>query len=71
MKTYGKQTSLGCLVALVVIFASMKITEIIFWSWIWVFSPLWIPVAGIVCFLVGLMLAMTILHLIELIYENF
>lgn len=36
-------------------FVTLKLTGIIAWSWLWVLSPLWIPIAlGIVGLLVGL-----------------
>lgn len=31
-------------VSLMLIFMVLKIFKIISWSWIWVFSPIWIPV---------------------------
>ena len=30
------------IVALVLIFAVLKVTGLISWSWLWVFSPIWI-----------------------------
>lgn len=32
----------GSLLALTIIFISLKISKTINWSWIWVFSPIWI-----------------------------
>ena len=43
MKTNG----LGFGTILFLIFLTLKLTNNIAWSWLWVFSPLWIPV-GIV-----------------------
>ena len=33
---------------LTVVFVILKLTDVIDWSWWWVFSPLWIPLAIIV-----------------------
>ena len=33
---------------LTVVFVVLKLTDVIDWSWWWVFSPLWIPLAIIV-----------------------
>lgn len=35
-------TALSCM--LFAIFLILKLTHVIEWSWLWVFSPLWIPV---------------------------
>lgn len=40
MKTNG----LGFGTILFLIFLTLKLTNNIQWSWIWVFSPLWIPI---------------------------
>lgn len=29
--------------ALFLVFLVLKLTEVISWSWIWIFAPLWIP----------------------------
>lgn len=31
-------------VLLSVLFIGLKLSNIIFWSWVWVLSPLWLPV---------------------------
>ena len=69
MKTYGMEISLGYLVASVAIFAFLKITGLIFWSWIWVFSPIWLPIAVVIAFLLALAIGISILHLTEFIYK--
>lgn len=38
---------LGFLGFLTLIFITLKLTEIIAWSWLWVLSPLWI--GGLIC----------------------
>lgn len=37
---------------LLVLFIVLKLTHNIDWSWWWVLSPLWIPVAGIVVIMI-------------------
>jgi len=46
MKTKNPQTSLS--VVLFLIFLILKLTDTIDWSWWWVTSPLWVPVALLV-----------------------
>jgi hypothetical protein len=36
---------------LTIVFITLKLTNYIHWSWWWVLSPLWIPVALILLFL--------------------
>lgn len=39
---------------LTVVFVVLKLTDVIDWSWWWVFSPLWIPLAILVGIIVGI-----------------
>lgn len=48
--------------ALTVLFIGLKLTEHIAWSWLWVLSPMWIPLAVIV-------VALVILGLIHLLTD--
>ena len=41
-------TGLGFCDVLTVVFVVLKLTDVIDWSWWWVFSPLWIPIAILV-----------------------
>jgi len=34
-------------VLIAIVFVVLKLTGIIAWSWIWVLSPIWIPIFGI------------------------
>jgi hypothetical protein len=45
---------------LLVVFVVLKLTNNIDWSWWWVLSPIWIPIAfiGVVALLIGLLMAM-------------
>lgn len=40
-----KNSVLGILTTLFLIFTILKLTNNITWSWLWVASPLWIPLA--------------------------
>lgn len=44
MKESGSGGGLGLAGVLTVIFFVLKVLGVIDWSWIWVFSPLWISV---------------------------
>ena len=39
---------------LTIVFIILKLTNIIAWSWLWVLSPIWIPVLLVMLFLIGL-----------------
>jgi len=40
--------------ALTILFVGLKLAHVIAWSWWWVFSPLWIPVAiALIILLIG------------------
>ncbi len=51
MSTYSGQsvtirnTSVGLCPMLTVLFVGLRLTDHIDWSWIWVLSPMWIPLA--------------------------
>jgi hypothetical protein len=36
---------------LTIVFITLKLTGFIGWSWVWVLSPLWIPMALVLCVL--------------------
>lgn len=52
--------------ALTLIFITLKLTNVIDWSWLWVLAPLWIPFALIAVVL----LAALILYLAALIWNK-
>jgi hypothetical protein len=60
METTNKNIKIGCTFPLAVIiflaFFFAKIFDKIDWSWWWVFSPLWIPLAlvGLILLIMGL-----------------
>lgn len=39
---------------LTILFIALKLTGVISWSWLWVLSPLWISVAIVLLFLLGI-----------------
>ena len=50
---------IGFLGALTILFIALKLTHVIDWSWWWVLSPIWIPVAvvlGIIAIVAIIML---------------
>lgn len=47
-----KETGIGLDVILFVVFLILKLTGHIDWSWWWVTSPLWIPVAIVLGFMI-------------------
>jgi len=43
-----KSTSLSFSSLLTILFITLKLTGYITWSWLWVLSPLWIPIIAII-----------------------
>lgn len=50
---------------LTVLFVGLKLTNVIQWSWLWVLSPLWIPVA----IAVGLILIAVLMGLVKILFK--
>jgi len=48
--------------SLTVAFIVLKLTHVIEWSWLWVLSPIWIPIAFV---LAGLFIALIVLIIKE------
>jgi len=46
----NRSEGMGLGTVLFLIFLILKLTHTIDWSWWWVFSPLWIPIAMIILF---------------------
>lgn len=58
----SSSSGIGLTGVLFVVFLVLKLTGNIDWSWWWVTSPLWIPLALVVCiFLVALFIIMLLL----------
>ena len=49
----GKTGGIGFAGALGILFIGLKLGDVIAWSWMWVLSPLWLPLAFAI-FLVGI-----------------
>lgn len=49
---YGYNTGCGrfVIIALTMLFIALKIASVITWSWLWVLSPLWLPIAATLLF---------------------
>ena len=45
---------------LTIVFIVLKLCKVISWSWIWVFSPIWIPLALAITFVVVAMIISSI-----------
>lgn len=60
---------IGFLGLLTILFIGLKLTGYIEWSWIWVLSPLWLPIAIILTVFLSIcsvwMLAVLILEFLE------
>lgn len=44
---------LGFFSLLAVLFIGLKLGEVIVWSWLWVLSPLWLPLAVVLATLIA------------------
>jgi hypothetical protein len=51
--------------ALAILFIGLKLGHVIDWSWIWVLSPIWIPIAFVILLIIILILAGLIMGIIE------
>lgn len=52
------------LIVLLVVFLVLKLTHLIYWSWWWVLSPLWIPIGLYVVVLFVMLVIDTIMRII-------
>lgn len=48
--TSSSSGGIGFCGLLTVLFIGLKITDNIDWSWLWVLSPLWLPLSLVLCF---------------------
>lgn len=58
-KNYTASTSI-CTV-LLIIFITLKLCNLITWSWLWVLAPLWIPVALVLVIYFGFLIATVVI----------
>ena len=49
-KRKKRSKGMGLVSTLVTLFIILKLTKVISWSWLWVFSPIWITIIAIVVF---------------------
>jgi hypothetical protein len=59
-------TGPGFLGWLALIFIALKLTNYIDWSWWWVLSPLWIPLAVVVAIIAMILLFVLVAGIIDL-----
>lgn len=64
----SSSTSVSFIVGIV--FVTLKLTNLIAWSWVWVLSPFWIPVALVFGVFLLVILAMVIGALISGFFRN-
>lgn len=50
---------------LTILFIGLKLTECVTWGWLWVLSPLWIPVAIVTGIIIIAITIIIIMHLIK------
>ena len=49
-----KYTGIGFCDALGIVFIILKLCGVLTWSWLWVLSPIWIPIVfAIICGIIG------------------
>ena len=66
MSNQSTNGGIGLTTILFLIFLTLKLTNNIDWSWWWVFSPLWIPIALVLfIFIFILIVHFYILHILE------
>ena len=51
MKDNSRSGGLSFCSVLTIVFIILKLCDVIHWSWIWVLSPLWIPIILVILFL--------------------
>lgn len=56
---------IGFLGALTILFIALKLTHIIDWSWWWVLSPIWIPVAVVLGIIAVVAIVMLIVKVVK------
>lgn len=44
MEEINFELDTNIIIAMTIIFIALRLTHMINWSWIWVFSPIWLPV---------------------------
>ncbi len=57
----SSSSGIGLTGVLFVVFLVLKLTGNIDWSWLWVTSPLWIPIVFLLCIVFGAILVVMLL----------
>ena len=52
----SSSSGIGFFGLLTIVFIVLKLTEVISWSWLWVLSPMWIPMGVFLLVIGGLLL---------------
>ncbi len=65
-----KSSSIGLPTILFIVFLVLKLTDNIDWSWIWVTSPLWIPILLVVSILIPMFIFVIILLMLGIDVES-
>ena len=65
-KEKHSQIGLSFTQILALIFIVLKLTDCITWGWLWVLSPLWIPVA----FILGLFVVVFVVYFIATLFDK-
>jgi hypothetical protein len=55
---------------LTILFVTLKVTKIISWSWWWIFSPLWTPIALIIIAAIVILIIFKVTHKNITLYKN-
>ena len=66
----GSSASLGFLGGLCLLFIGLKLGKVIVWSWWWVLSPIWVPLALMVLMATVVLMAAAILNKRDNIKDN-
>ncbi len=66
LNAFEKRKGVGFIGTLLIVFIVLKVTDVIACSWLWVFSPLWIPLA----LLVAMLTVAVLIALFLAIFEN-
>lgn len=56
---------------LALLFATLKVSGLITWSWWWVLSPLWIPWVIAFAFMIGILIFAAFSFIVIAIYDSF
>lgn len=56
---------IGFLGALTILFIALKLTYVINWSWWWVLSPIWIPIAVVLGIIAIIAIVMLIVKVVK------